>query len=368
VWVLYIPATGDAALVAAVRANGIGGAWTTSAEVLEPVATLVAGDSRVSVVSWDNGGTPSIGVFYSWGIIAGDKWRFAYRADSDADGAAWTFEDVDVVTTIDNHADVAAALLDSDTVSTIIACGKDASDAMVAWRRNPAGTWSAVSVLAAVGTRPHAVIDSTGAETYISYHPALDNSKTFVFRKSAANAALSFGAVTTFMEIDDGVKDFRKSHGAPAGNGEVTSTTNLLYLAESSPDPWWNIINIAGAITPALINRIRGDEMGAVVQRRKFLALGSLASRVETEPFLLGGNAWEVQFKAPAALCGMEGSNDLQEWDTMTDILGVPIVSKNSSTSVGLERPKYLRFFVDIDAGQPQSFSAIIVVQKEQGS
>ena len=108
--------------------------------------------------------------------------------------------------------------------------------------------------------------------------------------------------------------------------------------------------------------------MGAVIQRRKFLELTSAASRVMTEPFLLGGNAWEVQFKAPATLCGLEGSNDLQEWDTMTDILGLAIESKNSTTSVGLERPKYLRFFVDIDAGQPQIFSAIINVQKRQGS
>lgn len=108
--------------------------------------------------------------------------------------------------------------------------------------------------------------------------------------------------------------------------------------------------------------------MGAVIQIREFLELTSAVSRVETKPFHLGGNAWEVQFKAPAALCGMEGSNDLQEWDTMNDILGVPIASKNSTTSVGLERPKYLRFFVDIDAGQPQVFSATIVIQKEQGS
>ena len=108
--------------------------------------------------------------------------------------------------------------------------------------------------------------------------------------------------------------------------------------------------------------------MGAIIQRRKFLELTSAASKVMTEPFLLGGNAWEVQFKAPASLAGIEGSNDLQEWDTMNDILGVPIASKGSVTSVGLERPKYLRFFVDIDAGEPQVFSATIVVQKEQGS
>lgn len=125
---------------------------------------------------------------------------------------------------------------------------------------------------------------------------------------------------------------------------------------------------VAPAVTPALINRIRGDEMGAVIQIREFLELTSAASRVETKPFHLGGNAWEVQFKAPASLCGIEGSNDLQEWDTMNDILGLPIVSKNSATFVGLERPKYLRFFVDTDVGEPQTFSAVIAVQKQQGS
>lgn len=119
----------------------------------------------------------------------------------------------------------------------------------------------------------------------------------------------------------------------------------------------------------AIILRGRGeDEMGAIVQRRKFLELTSAASRVESAPFLLGGNSWDVQFKGPDPLGGIEGSNDLEDWDVMKDLFNAPIEAKTGETVVGLERPKYLRTFVDIDVGQPQVFSQIINVQKQQGS
>ncbi len=108
--------------------------------------------------------------------------------------------------------------------------------------------------------------------------------------------------------------------------------------------------------------------MGAIVQRRKFLELTSAASRVESAPFHLGGNSWEVQFKGPGALAGIEGSNDLEAWTTMKDLFNAPIEAKTAETVVGLERPKWLRTFVAIDVGQPQTFSQIINVQKQQGS
>ena len=119
----------------------------------------------------------------------------------------------------------------------------------------------------------------------------------------------------------------------------------------------------------AIILKARGeDEMGAIVQRREFIDLTSAASRVESAPHLLGGNSWEVQFKGPDALAGIEGSNDLEAWNVMTDLFNNPISGKTGETVVGLERPKYLRTFVSIDAGEPQTFSQIINVQKQQGS
>lgn len=119
----------------------------------------------------------------------------------------------------------------------------------------------------------------------------------------------------------------------------------------------------------AIILKARGeDEMGAIVQRREFIELTSAASRVESAPYLLGGNSWEVQFKGPGALAGIEGSNDLEAWNVMKDLFNVAIDTKTGETVVGLERPKWLRTFVAIDAGQPQVFSQIINVQKQQGS
>ena len=91
------------------------------------------------------------------------------------------------------------------------------------------------------------------------------------------------------------------------------------------------------------------------------------AGQVESAAFLLGANPWDVQFVAPAALCGMEGSLDKLNWETMNDMFNIPIDGLGSVMRVGLERPKWLRFFVAIDVSEPRIFTAIIIVGKEQG-
>ena len=302
VWVVYVDRVGET-LVAGVRANGIGGAWTASAEVLEATATDRLDSSRCSIVAWDNAGTPSIGVFYSWGIAAGDKWRFAYRADSDADGAAWTFEDVDTTTTIDDHADIAAANLGTDTTSTLVACGKNGEDNMVAWRRTPAGSWQTAVIVNPVGTRPHVLIDSTNSEVYFSYHPKLDNAIAHVYRKSVADGTLSFSGEQIIMRVVDGEADFRKSHGVPAG-GELNSDTGLLYLGEGGSVPWWNIVPLAGGVftggTAAL--SIAGQTAGVVLGHKAAPATAALAIAGQPATMVRGHRAL-----AGAATLSIEG-------------------------------------------------------------
>ena len=119
-----------------------------------------------------------------------------------------------------------------------------------------------------------------------------------------------------------------------------------------------------------IILRHRGGlgEMSGIVQRREFIELTSAASEVVSAPFHLGGNSWEVKFKTAAALNGIEGSYDLEDWDVMTDLFNAPITDRDAGTIVGLERPKWLRTVVSIDASQPREFSSIISVQKQQGS
>jgi hypothetical protein len=110
--------------------------------------------------------------------------------------------------------------------------------------------------------------------------------------------------------------------------------------------------------------------MSAKVLREEFMELTSGAGQVEGPAFLLGGNPWDVQFVAPAALCGMEGSMDKLNWETMNDMFNVPIGSPDTLGSVmrvGLERPKWLRFVVATDVSEPRIFSAIVAVGKEQG-
>jgi len=108
--------------------------------------------------------------------------------------------------------------------------------------------------------------------------------------------------------------------------------------------------------------------MSGKVQRIEHIELTSAASAVTSAAFHLGANPWDVQFVAPASLCRIEGSNDKLNWETMKDMFDVEITSLGSVTRVGLERPKWLRFYVAVDAGQPQKFTAIIAVGKEQGS
>lgn len=107
--------------------------------------------------------------------------------------------------------------------------------------------------------------------------------------------------------------------------------------------------------------------MSAKVLREEFIELTSGAAQVESPAFHLGANPWDVQFVAPAALCGMEGSMDKLNWEIMNDMFNVPIDTVGSVMRVGLERPKWLRFFVAIDVSQPRTFSAIVAVGKEQG-
>ena len=127
-------------------------------------------------------------------------------------------------------------------------------------------------------------------------------------------------------------------------------------------------INAEGGAGIILRHRGGLGEMGGIVQRREFIRLTSGAAEVVGAPFHLGGNSWEVKFKTAAALNGIEGSYDLEDWDVMTDLFNAPIEGRGAGTVVGLERPKWLRTLVAIDVSQPREFSSVISVQKQQGS
>ena len=100
------------------------------------------------------------------------------------------------------------------------------------------------------------------------------------------------------------------------------------------------------------------------VQRREQLKVNSSASvAVNSFEFAINGNDWDVQFVAPAALCTMQGSNDKLNWNTMNDLAGVAITALGSVQRAGLERPKWLRMVVGIDASGPRLFTAILNVQ-----
>ncbi len=109
--------------------------------------------------------------------------------------------------------------------------------------------------------------------------------------------------------------------------------------------------------------------MSAKVLREIPVEVTSGAAQVNSDAIRLGANPWDVQFTlAPDSICLVEGSNDKLIWETMTDMFNVPISGVGEVMRVGLERPKWIRFGVGIDASQPRKFSAIFAIGKEQGS
>jgi len=100
--------------------------------------------------------------------------------------------------------------------------------------------------------------------------------------------------------------------------------------------------------------------MASVSER--FIEIVSDAVLVPSSPFRIGMNHWDVQLVVPAgsALAGMEGSNDKLNWNEMLDAFGNAITTLGSVMRVGINRPKWLRFIVELDASQPRTFTAII--------
>lgn len=78
-----------------------------------------------------------------------------------------------------------------------------------------------------------------------------------------------------------------------------------------------------------------------------------------------GGRPMSVQFTGPAALNQLQGSHDKLNWFILTDEAGAAISAIDNGLRQVRERPKWVRHVVDNDPGSPQTFSAIIAVEKE---
>ncbi len=251
VWVVYEDDSANT-LRTGVRANGIGGTWASGA-VIETGATTDSGATRAALKPWSDAGTPSMGVAYSYGFSGGDKWQFAYRADSDANGLAWTKEEIDATTTIDDHIQLAAATFGADSGDTIIVVAKDGSTDLVSWRRTAAGSWqSPVTLESGNGSRPQVVIDTSNAEVYAFFHD-VDSSAKVLYKTADPTTTLSWSASQTALEAAGAQMGLDCT---VAASGLGTGTSDLLVMTGmESPNGavWWRILALAAGATNLVI-------------------------------------------------------------------------------------------------------------------
>ena len=152
----------------------LSGSWTAGADIrdtgdgTEPPSA----DSALAIFPWNNAGTPSIGVVFVWD---GD-YGFAYRADSAALGAAWTYQllhDGASAPTPDNHLHAIAYDSGVETTSRICVCMKSGSGSDIyATVRNASGTWATpveVGLTSQGHTQCSLAVDATNDEMYAFY-------------------------------------------------------------------------------------------------------------------------------------------------------------------------------------------------------
>jgi len=105
--------------------------------------------------------------------------------------------------------------------------------------------------------------------------------------------------------------------------------------------------------------------MATAVLRDNYSEVTSSAGQANGPAIRAGGNDLVVQFVGPDALGGLEGSMDKLNWAVLDDEAGAPIELKDNAIIHLRHSSKWVRHFVAIDAGQPQTFSAIIGIIKE---
>ena len=219
-----------------------GGTWTAG-PTIESVAIITRGDSRVAVGTATIGGVASVYCAYSYstGVGGVGEWRFAYRADSAALGAAWTQETIDTTQQIDDHISVASVVQSGNSNSTIVVIGKDDANDILGWTRNASGTWAAVVKVATTITRPRAVIDASNEVVYVFFTNGSGDDDTINYVTSPL-PTLSWSAAAIAIDNGTAVADL---NDAITPNHTCTYLTDLMMgCTQNSIGVWWKLFDL----------------------------------------------------------------------------------------------------------------------------
>lgn len=227
--------------------------WKDGGDVEATASTITNGDARISAVfNWDNAGVSSIGVCYTWVTGGVGYHKFAYRADSDTKTDDWTVTTIQSGISVDAHISAVAATLGSDTTSTIVVVVKQTSGDYLTHRRNAAGTWDHTSTSDfASATRVKLTFDKENGEVYAWFSDGV----SINYCLADATTAIVWAPEEVFLR-DDGVIAFDPNIAVPEST--VDSTSNLMILAVSGVDTWWNTKELVSAAYPVsllLLNR-----------------------------------------------------------------------------------------------------------------
>lgn len=84
------------------------------------------------------------------------------------------------------------------------------------------------------------------------------------------------------------------------------------------------------------------------------------------EPIRVGGNLFDVQIEAEAALVTIQISSDKFAWFTATDIGGVALATIGDSYNAGIrEGAQWARQQVASDVGAVRNFDALFIIHKQ---
>ena len=106
---------------------------------------------------------------------------------------------------------------------------------------------------------------------------------------------------------------------------------------------------------------------GQVFRDHEATIASAVGAQVNGPEIRTGGNSVRAQFTSPAALAGLEGSNDKLNWLVLDDDGGTPVSGLTSAFVSVSNPPKWVRPFVAADAGGPRNFDSNIGIVKQAG-
>jgi len=222
--------------------------------VIESAASSQTLDLRMDSFLFQGGGINYLGVVYSKSDSAteGDGvWKFAYRQDHTTTADAWALETIDASTAIDDHISAQAMIESGNSSSTIVMAGKDNTNSIYLWRRDPDSGWQTPPTeVYAASTRIKLVVDEANEDVYIFGMDSTGGAAPRVIYKTTPISSFSLSAAKTILEEDGGASDFNDIN---LSTHLVSGVTDIIVASNGPGDggsvgagAWWNYIPLEG--------------------------------------------------------------------------------------------------------------------------